>query len=456
MSIEEKNQALVNARTVLSASKAYERLTALFDDGVFTEIDAFAKSSEGYAEVAAGHGFVEGMGVYAFAQNADMAGGAMSKAQAAKICKVYELALKTGEPVVAVYDSIGGRLAEGSDLLAAYGTVLKTANNLSGVVPQIAVVVGKCFGTQALIAACADVVIMCEKAELSIRTSGAEASAAKNAEKGVAHMVAKDEAEAFAKAKELLAVLPSNNLSSACVAYDSIDAEKPAEDGMTAKEAAAAVCDADSAVELQADFGKGARTLIATINGTTVGVTALEGKTLDGQDCAKAARFVRFCDAFSMPVITFINAESFSCIKAAAKLTSAYAEATTAKISVITGDAFGAVYIAAAGTGAAADMTFAWTKASVAALPPEAAAVMMLGDDFGGKLKGSVNPQADKAALIAAFKEENLTAMKAAEDGYVDEILTAGETRARLIAALDMLGNKRVTTLPKKHNNLYI
>ena len=456
MSIEEKTQALLETREKQSGSKTYQRLAALFDDGAFTEIDAFAKSTDGYAEVAAAHGTIDGLGVYAFAQNSDIDGGAMSKAQAAKICKLYELALKTGEPVVGIYDSIGGRLSQGNDLLDAYGRVLKTANNLSGVVPQIAVVLGKCFGTQALIAAVSDIVIMSDQAELSVNTGGADASAAQNAKKGVAHILAKDEAEALRTAKDLVALLPSNNLSSACVAYDSIEAEAAAADNMSAADAARAVCDAGSAIELQTDFGEGARTFVATVNGTTVGLTVLESKSLEGKACAKAARFIRFCDAFSMPVITFLNAESFACIKAAAKLTSAYAEATTAKITVITGDAFGAVYIAAAGSGAAADMTFAWTKASVSALTPEAAAVIMLGDDLGGKLKGSKDPKTDKAAVIAQYKEENLTAMKAAEDGYVDDIITASETRDRLIASLDMLSSKRVSTLPKKHNNLYI
>lgn len=456
MSIEEKNQALIETRARLGSSEAYKRLSALFDDGVFTELNAFAKSENGYAEVVAAHGFVDGMGVYAFAQNNEIDGGAMSMAQAAKICKVYELALKTGEPVIAVYDSIGGRLSEGSSLLAAYGDIMKTANNLSGVVPQIAVVLGKCFGVQALIAACADVVIMSESAELSVETSGADASADINYKKGVAHILAKTNEEALEKAKELIAVLPSNNLSPACVAYDSICAEKEAADSMTAVQAAKAVCDEGSAVELQAGFGKSAVTTVATINGTTVGIVALEGDVLDGKSCSKAARFIRFCDAFSMPVVTFLNAGRFECIKCAAKLTSAYAEATTAKISVITGDAFGAVYIAAAGTGAAADMTLAWTKASVSALTPEAAAVIMLGDDLGGRLSGSKDPKAERAAVVSQFKEETLTAVKAAEDGYVDDIITAAETRDRLCAAIDMLSNKRVSTLPKKHNNLYI
>lgn len=455
MSIESKTEALAAARTEISATKAYERLSKLFDDGAFTEIDTFVKSADGYAEVVAAYGYVGGAGVYAFAQNSDIAGGAMSKAQAAKIKKVYDLALKTGAPVVALYDSVGGRLTEGSELLAAYGDVLKYSNNLSGVVPQISVVLGKCFGTQALIAACADVVVMSEKAEFSLETSGANASAAENAKHGTAHIVTKSEDEAISKTKDILALLPSNNLEVAAGFEFDEPVSAPKTDTKAA-EAVKAVVDSDSAVELQAEYGKAVKTLLATVTGDTVGVVATAESVLDSKSCSKAARFIRFCDAFGIPVITFVDAQKFECIKSAAKLTSAYAEATTAKITVITGDAYGAVYIATAGTGAAADITFAWPTASVSALNPEAAAVIMLGDDFGGKLSKSKNPKADKAALIAEYKDKNCTALDAAANGYVEDIINPEDTRAKIIAALELLSGKRVSTLPKKHNNLYI
>lgn len=455
MSIESKTEALAAARSEISATKAYERLSKLFDDGAFTEIDTFVKSADGYAEVVAAYGYVSGAGVYAFAQNSDIAGGAMSKAQAAKIKKVYDLALKTGAPVVALYDSVGGRLTEGSELLAAYGDVIKYSNNLSGVVPQISVVLGKCFGTQALIAACADVVIMSEKAEFSLETSGANASAAENAKHGTAHIVTKSEDEAISKTKDILALLPSNNLEVAAGFEFDEPVSAPTTDTKAA-EAVKAVVDSDSAVELQAEYGKAVKTVLATVTGDTVGVVATSDAVLDSKSCSKAARFIRFCDAFGIPVITFVDAQKFECIKSAAKLTSAYAEATTAKITVITGDAYGAVYIATAGTGAAADITFAWPTASVSALNPEAAAVIMLGDDFGGKLKESKDPKADKAAVIAEYKDKNCSALDAAANGYVEDIINPEDTRAKIIASLELLSGKRVSTLPKKHNNLYI
>ena len=307
-----------------------------------------------------------------------------------------------------------------------------------------------------MIAAGADVIVLSEKAAFSLDTAGTNASAKENAEKGIAHLVVKDDDEALAQTRKLVSMLPANNLSTACIAYDSISAQQDVNDAMTASQAAFAVVDEDSLMELQAAYAPEVKTALATVNGTTVGIIALDGKVLNGHACGKAARFIRFCDAFSMPVLTFVNAEKFGCLRGAAKLTSAYAEATTAKITVITGDAYGAVYIAAAGTGAAADMTYAWVGASISALAPEAAAVMTWGDDFGGKLKGSQNPQQDKAALIADFKAAELTAMKAAENGYVDDVFEAAQTREKIVAAVEMLCNKRVTTLPKKHNNLFI
>ncbi len=443
--------AVSQAKETLGASVGIKRLSMLFDDGVFTEIDAFAGSAGGFAEVAAAHGTIEGIGVYAFAQNTDVSGGAMSRAQAAKIKKVYDLALKTGEPVIAMYDSIGGRLDEGADLLAAYGDIMRWSNQLSGVVPQISIVMGKCFGTQALIAACGDIVIVVNGAEMTIDPSGKGADPANALENGTAHLMAEDEEEAVTTARNLIAILPQNNLSPACVAYDTISPQGEVDDDMSAFAAAQAVADEGSFVNLQSAFGQNALTALATVNGTTVGLTALNGTELDADSCAKAARFIRFCDSFSIPVVTLLDAEKFGSLRGAAQLAGAYAEATCPKVTVITGSAFGAVYIAAAGTGAAADMIYAWSDALVSALNPEAAAVIMLGDDLGGALKDSKDPQKDKAEFIKSFTASELNAVKAAAAGYVDGIIDPAATRETIINAVEMLCNKRVSTLPKKH-----
>ena len=447
MSIESKLAFLQETKAANAQTKAYQRLQLLFDEGTFVEIDSFTKSGDGRAEAAAGFGSVDGCPVYAFAQNSDVEGGAMSKAQAAKICKVYELAEKTGAPVVGIYDSIGARLNESCEMLAAYGDVMLKANNLSGVVPQIAVIAGPCLGASSMIAAAADVVIMSEDGQFALQTNGEGGDLKEASESGLVHLTAKDDKEAVAKARELITLLPSNNLSGAPITDFADSAAET--DGESGASIIAAVMDQDSFIEFQAGFGAGFITGLAKLGGNTVGVVASEEKTADGKACEKAARLVRFCDAFAIPVITFVNAESFCCIKAACKLTNAYAEATTAKISVITGEAYGAVYMALAGAAVGVDVAYAWPTASISALNPTTAAVMLWSD----KLKGSSNPTADRAKLIAEYKDQEACPFKAAGDGFVQDVIEPSETRLKLYAALDMLAGKRVTRLPKKHAN---
>ena len=454
MGIENKNDVLSKAVSEVEASKGYMRLQKLFDDATFTQVDAFAKSEGGYAEAVAGYGYINGPGVYAIAQNSDLSGGAMSQAQAAKIKKVYDLAQKTGVPVITIYDSIGGRLAEGSQLLTAYGEILKMSSALSGVIPQISVVLGPCLGTQALIAACGDVVIAAKGAEFSLDVNTGS-TAEKAFENGTAHLLAEDEEDAIAIARDVASMLPANNIETAA-GFEFADASENVADNTPANDIPELVADDGSYLELSAAYGDDAVTALATLTGITVGFVSAGTKILSGDACKKIARFVRFCDAFSIPVITFVDSEKFCCLKSAARVSSAYAEATTAKISVITGEAYGALYVALAGTGSNADITFAYPNASVSPLNPSASAVIMLGDEIGKELKGSANPQADKEALVAKFKAENCSVFEAAANGYVEDVITPSATRAKLASALDMLIGKRVQRLPKKHNNLFI
>lgn len=454
MGIENKNDVLSKAVSEVEASKGYMRLQKLFDDATFTQVDAFAKSEGGYAEAVAGYGYINGTGIYAIAQNSDLSGGAMSQAQAAKIKKVYDLAQKTGVPVITIYDSIGGRLTEGSQLLTAYGEILKMSSALSGVIPQISVVLGPCLGTQALIAACGDVVIAAKGAEFSLDVNTGS-TAEKAFENGTAHLLAEDEEDAIAIARDVASMLPANNIETAA-GFEFADASENVADNTLANDIPELVADDGSYLELSAAYGDDAVTALATLTGITVGFVSAGAKILSGDACKKIARFVRFCDAFSIPVITFVDSEKFCCLKSAARVSSAYAEATTAKISVITGEAYGALYVALAGTGSNADITFAYPNASVSPLNPYASAVIMLGDEIGKELKGSANPQADKEALVAKFKAENCSVFEAAANGYVEDVITPSATRAKLASALDMLIGKRVQRLPKKHNNLFI
>ena len=437
MSIEKINAA----KAEIASTSAYKTITGFFYADSFCEIDAFAKSGEGFAEVVAGFGTVEGMPVYAFAQNSDISGGALSKAQTAKLKKLYGLALKTGAPVVGFYDSVGGRLSQGSELLGGCGEVLKLASKVSGVVPQISVVLGTCLGTNALNAASADFVIMTNDAKLSLDVTGDDASAEYNAKHGNASVVAENAEQAVAKAKELLLYLPSNNLTAAPQAFD----EQP--DGENTNCIVSKLVDGGSKLRLGDDFGDNARTRLARIGGQVVGVVRTTGGRLDCKSANKAAKFVRFCDAFSIPVITFADCTGFDCLKSAAKLTAAYAEATTVKIAVVVGKTIGSAYIALAGTGANADVVYALPEAVISPVNVEAAAFIMAEDKMNV-------PVSEQKAAAEKFAEENLSAFNAAQNGYVDGIVEFGELRNTLISALDMLSGKRVPTVAKKHSTI--
>ncbi|QAT49413.1 carboxyl transferase [Caproiciproducens sp. NJN-50] len=435
----------------ITQTTGYLRLVSLLDDGSFHEIDGLARSHEGYAEAVAGYGTVEGCPVYAFSQNSDVGGGAMSKAQASKIKKIYQLAVKTGMPVIGIFDSKGGRLNEAGDVLGAYGEILLQANNLSGVVPQISLVLGPCAGTSAMIAAGADFVVMSDKGELTIATNGEGGSAEEAAETGLCHISAANESDAIGAVRRLLSLLPSNNLSSPMLC-EAVSPSGTLSAGETdAGKIIASLCDSGEFLELSPKFGASAVTGFARIGGMTAGLAAFSG-VIDSGSCSKAARFLRFCDSFSIPVVTLVDAEKFESLREASKLSSAYSEATTAKITVITGSAYGPVYIAIAGRGANSDLTMAWPDAAVSAVAPETGAIFLWND----RLAGSADPVADRQKLIEEYKKNEASAQRAAEEGIIEAVVAPEETRAQILAGLDMLSGKRVSTLPKKHADIQL
>ena len=414
-------------------SAARNLLAGFFDAGSFVEIDRFAMDGDLPVAAVAGYGTVDGAPVYAFAQDHDVCCGAVGKAQAAKIRKVYELAAQNGAPVVAVYDSDGAKLGEGIDAMDAVADILMAANELSGVVPQIAVVAGGCVGSSALMAAAADVVIACEGLNVGDDQATADVEAA-------------SVADALETVRALLAALPANNLSVAPV-YE-------------ADTATVETADVQGAVEAFADAGTvvmltdkdGVRTAFARVGGVSCGLVSLYAE--DKLSCAsiRASRFVRLCDSFSIPVITFVDAAGFGCLNCAAKASQAYAEATTAKITVIGGRAYGAAYIAVAGKRAGADAVLAWPTAKIGALAPETAVHLQWKD----RLAAMADPAKDRAKLIKEYEDTMYDPMVAAANGYVTDVVTVGETKARLVALLDMLSGKRVTKLPKKHANIQL
>lgn len=433
-----ENLSVIKAE--IEKSSAYKNLTALFDEGTFSQIDAYTMSGSNPTEVIAGYGTVNGCPVYAFAQNSDICGGAMSKAHAAKLQKVYDLAEKTGTPVIGMYDSKGAKLAEGIDMLGSYGAVLNSVSRLSGVVPQISVVLGSCLGTSALNAASADFIIMSEKAELSLSVTGENSSADEIAKLGISHLTVKDTEEAIEQAKELITLLPSNNLSVSPV----MDADEPTAES---KCPICKIVDADTFVELKKEYGTQAVTGLGRIAGVVTGFVATKGGILDADACNKMASFVRFCDAFAIPVVTLANSEGFASVTEATKVTAAYADATTVKVSVITGKAYGAFYVAVAGSAANADVTFALDSATVSQLPPVTAAAIMWADKMAA-------PKDERAKVVAQYEKEECTALKAAAYGYVNDVIAEADIRFKVYSALEMLAGKRVTTMPKKHSTI--
>ena len=422
-------------------SEARKRLTALFDEDSFRELDKFVSTDGELCSVVAGYGTVLGATAYAFAQDVSVKGGAVNKSAAMKIRKIYELAAKNGAPVVAVFDSKGGDINEGMAVLSAYGDIVKASAAISGVVPQIAVVCGVCAGAAAMLASMADITIMTEKAELFMtapfntpdgKLAGA-GSAANAAKAGVCDILAKDDAEAIAKAKKLVAVMPANNIS---LAGNDDFAENDADitASMKGADVIAAIADKNSVVELGADFGTAAYTAIASINWATVAFVATDkAEKLTAADCAKIARFVQLADVFSIPVVTVLDTEGFvpsseaelaGSIRDCAKLAQVYASATTTKVNLIKGKAFGAAYAAFD----SADISYAWENAAIAPMSLEAAKVFM-------------------------GEEIDASPFNAAALGMIDGVIAAEDTKDAVASAVDLCSGKRVTAPTRKHVN---
>lgn len=446
MNFQSKLAKLEEVKAVCqTASAARERITALFDEGTFVETSGFVACGDAGVGVITGYGSVDGSIVYAFSQDVTVMGGAVSRAHAEKIARLYELAVKNGAPVVAIFDSNGAKISEGPEVLSCYQKILALSNNLSGVVPQVAVVAGSCVGISAMMAASADLVVMAEDAELYL-TAGSDASSAAAAANGVAHLVCADAMAAVAKARELVSILPLNNLSIAPISEGTEAAAGVVDNTADSADLAAALCDADSVIELKKEFAPHVFTALATLDGSTVGVVSVKGE-LCGKCAAKAASFVRFCDSFSLPVISLVDTCGFkkdSCIAAAAGLSAAYADATTAKVTVYTGKAIGAAGIAFGN----ADLRIAWPTAVISALDPEAAVEFFWHD----KLKGAEDLDARRTQLAEEYADTEASPYQAASAGMVDDVIAPAATRSALIAGLDALASKRVSRLPKKHS----
>ena len=443
---------------------ARERVEKLADAGSFVELFALVSQNEEGAGVITGYATIEERPVYLFAQDFTVHGGAMGKAQAAKILKLLDMALKTGAPVVALLDSAGVRIDEGAAAMSAYSEIYQKLARMSGVCPIVSVVLGPCIGGAALLTQLADVSIVAEKVG-EVMVFGPQVLAAMNGldvkpqELG-GHLRAATEDEALLKAKQVLALLPSSNLEDSEI-IDSDDMSRliPAIDAADVDALVAALMDGGASIELYAAYEPSVRVFMGRMGGHSVGVVAASGKLTAGA-LQKAARFVRFMDCFGIAVISLLNTcgvtvDSVNAqgwlFKAQSQLLFAYAEATAPKLAVVTGDAIGQAYVAMGGK-ANADITYAWPGAVISALTPEAAVAVLYADQV--KADKDLSVEEARAKYAGEYVEKVAGAVNAAKDGMVDDIIDPAKTRAMLISALEMLGSKRDSNPPKKHDNL--
>lgn len=448
------------------SSAARERLQKLFDQGTFVELNAFVKDASEGSGIITGYGEVDGATLFAFSQDVQANHGAVGKVQASKMAGLYDMAVKVGAPVVGIYDSMGANIAQGNEMLGAYGRILEKANSLSGVVPQISLVLGVCSGISAMAACGADFLIMSEKAELFItppslsKDKACNGTAQSALASGVAQIVEPDEDAAIEAVRKLVSLLPENNLSQAATFDFAPPADTSALTGIIDRldevkrcDLTKALVDDGSFLLLSNNFGAGAHTALATMEGSTVGVVGTAGD-LDRGGAARIARFVSICDSFQIPVVTFINTQGIKpsgadelagSIRDMARLAHIYAEATTPKIAVVTGSAVGAAYVALAG---ASDIVYAWPGASISALPASAAVAFLYGD--------KITADKPREQVEQEYKEQEASAFAAAQGGYVQDIIAPADTRETICKALGMLSSKRVSRLPKKHSNMPI
>ncbi|MDP3179459.1 MAG: carboxyl transferase domain-containing protein [Spirochaetaceae bacterium] len=478
---------------------ARERIEALLDPGSFTEIDAFVEhrcDELGMDEVTApgegvviGHGTIGGRVAFVFAQDFTVIGGSLGEMHAMKICKAMDMAVKVGAPVIGINDSGGARIQEGVDALAGYGDIFFRNTRASGVVPQISVIMGPCAGGAVYSPALTDFTIMVDKTANMFITgpqvikavTGEDVSAealggatVHSATSGCASLMYADEAATIAGIKRLLSFLPQNNIEDPPVAPSGDDParsspglkdiipEQPNKP-YDIRDVIRQIFDAADFFEIQGLYAQNIVTGFARLGGRSVGIVANQPKimagVLDINASDKAARFIRFCDSFNIPLVTFsdtsgylpgVGQEHGGVIRHGAKLLYAYSEATVPKLTVIVRKAYGGAYIAMCSRHLGADQVFAWPSAEIAVMGPDGAANII----FKREIEEAADPAALRKEKIEEYKRNFANPYKAAVRGYVDDVIDPAQTRSRLYKALSMLGGKRESLPPRKHGNM--
>ncbi len=478
---------------------ARERLDLLFDPGSFAEIGAFVRhrcTDFGMAAietpgegVVTGHGRIDDRPAFAYAQDFTVMGGSLGSMHAEKIVKVMDMALKMGAPLIGINDSGGARIQEGVDALSGYGKIFFRNTISSGVIPQISVIMGPCAGGAVYSPAITDFIFMVEKTSNMFITgpqvikavTGEEVSAESlggamthNSVSGVAHFISADDRDCISEMKRLLGFLPSNNLEAPPIVDTGDDPNRIEEilgeivpenpnKPYDMKEIVRTLADNGDFLEVHPYFARNMIVGYLRINGRSVGVVANQPKVLAGcldiDASDKAARFIRTCDAFNVPLLNIVDVPGFlpgtnqeygGIIRHGAKMLYAYSEATVPKLTLIVRKAYGGAYIGMCNKELGADVVLAWPSAEIAVMGPEGAANIIFRKEIGS----AADPAAERERKISEYREKFASPYTAAARGYVDDVIEPGTTRQKLAASLEMLAEKRESRPPKKHGNL--
>jgi methylmalonyl-CoA decarboxylase subunit alpha len=478
---------------------ARERIDLLLDPSTFRELEPFvlqrvddmSAGSEKYLGdgVVTGYGLVEGRTVYVYSQDFTVNGGALGEMQSHKICRVMDLAVSCGAPIVGIIDSGGARIQEGVYSLGGYAEIFRRNAQYSGVVPQISLVMGPCAGGAAYSPAVTDLIIMVEKQSYMFLT-GPEVIKSVTGEvidfenlggaavhlgvSGLANMTAPSEQEAITLCRRALSYFPSNNIENPLYQECADDPGRMDEElnhlvpvdpsePYNMHEAIERIVDCGSFLELQSTFACNAIIGLARMGGQPVGIVSQEPMVLAGvmdiDSSDKISRFVRLCDCFNIPVITFIDSPGFlpgvdqehrGIIRHGAKVLYAYAESTVPKISIITRKAYGGAYVVLSSKYMGTDINYAWPSAEIAVMGPDGAANIL----FRKQIEAAQDTQAERARVIEEYRKNFLNPYASAKAGYIDQVIEPKETRPMIIASLAALRNKVATNPPRKHGNM--
>ena len=487
----------VEKQHALGKRTARERIELLMDTGTFTEVDRFVRhrcTSFGMGDkdipadgVVTGYGKIDGRTVFVYAQDFTAQGGSLGEMHAAKICKIMDMALEAGCPVVGLCDSGGARIQEAVDALSGYGQIFYRNACSSGRIPQISVIMGPCAGGAVYSPALTDLIVMVEKESQMFITGPAVVAATTGEEisaedlggadthttmSGVAHLSARSEEEALGAVRCLLSYLPSKagdrpplmNFTEHEELQPLLDTVIPDDSSLPydMHDVVRILLDEDSVMELQPYYADNIITCFGRLGGHSVGVIANQpfsmGGSLDINASDKAARFIQLCDAFGIPLINLVDVPGFlpgadqehaGIIRHGAKLLYVYSVAEVPKLTVVLRKAYGGSYLAMCSKDLGADMVFAWPTAEIAVMGPDGAANII----FKKEIDSAADPAAARKEKLDAYRAEFATPYQAAKRGYVDDVIEPCETRQKVAAALNMLASKRVSNPHKKHGN---